>query len=61
MNILKLELKKTNIKPYFLSAIAVFVCIMGADIHTCMGAAFGFRRQKCSYPILHLSRNRGNL
>ena len=29
MNILKLELKKTNIKPYFLSAIAVFVCIMG--------------------------------
>lgn len=29
MNILKLELKKTNIKPYFLSAIAIFVCIMG--------------------------------
>ena len=29
MKILKLELRKTNIKPYFLSAIAVFLCIMG--------------------------------
>lgn len=29
MNILKLELKKANIKPYFLSAIAIFVCIIG--------------------------------
>ena len=29
MNILKLELKKTNIKPYFLSAMAVFLCVMG--------------------------------
>lgn len=29
MKILKLELRKTNIKPYFLSAIAIFLCIMG--------------------------------
>lgn len=29
MNILRLELKKTNLKPYFFSAIAIFVCIMG--------------------------------
>lgn len=29
MNILRLELKKTNLKPYFFSAMAIFVCIMG--------------------------------
>lgn len=29
MKMLKLELRKTNIKPYFLSAIAIFLCIMG--------------------------------
>lgn len=29
MNIFKLELKKTNIKPYFFYSVAIFICIMG--------------------------------
>lgn len=61
MNILKLELKKTNIKPYFLSAIAVFVCIMGLTYILAWVPHLDSGDKKCSYPILHLSRNRGDL
>ena len=58
MNILKLELKKTNIKPYFLSAIAVFDRFdVFFDIGLCHGLSLFDKRilwRGCN-PLIQLS------